>query len=71
MKIELHCILAVIHALFILDLRQTGVRYKQDVDSHRVTLDWIMRDALEKGVRYKQDVCAYHHKYFNLHPVRN
>ncbi len=32
------------------------MHYKLDVNSHRVTLDCIMRDALEKGVRYKQDV---------------
>ncbi len=31
-----------------------GVHYKQDVDSHRVTLDCIMKDGLKKGVCYKQ-----------------
>ena len=42
--------------LFILDLRQMGVRYKQDVDSHSVTLNCIMGDGLEKQVRYKQEM---------------
>ena len=27
-----------------------------DVNSHRITLDFIMRDGLKKGVCYKQDV---------------
>ena len=42
------------------------MRYKQDVDSHRVTLNCIMRDGLKKGVHDKQDVRVSPREYGDL-----
>ena len=41
------------------------MRHKLDVNSHRVTLDCIMRAGLEKRMRYKQDVWVSLQKYSN------
>ena len=58
-EIKAYRMLAVIRAALIYIRSKTNRRvcYKQDVDSHRVTLDCMIRDGLKKGVRYKQDVC--------------
>ena len=51
-------ILSVIRSalIYLWSNKNRGMRYKPDVNSHRVTLDCIMRDSLKRGMRYKQDV---------------
>ena len=52
-----HHILSVIHAEHI-DLRSKtnrGLRYKPDVNSHRVTLDCIVRAGPNMVMRYRLD----------------
>ena len=62
-----HRTLALIRSALIC-IRSKTIRqlyYKLDVNSHRVTLDCIIRVGLKKGVRYRPEVCVPLREYGN------
>ena len=51
--------------VYIRSKTNRGLRYKPDVNSHRVTLECIMRTGLEKGMRYRPEVRVLLREYGN------